>query len=416
MPGNRASFFHSPAAILLCVALVGLTAAHGFTLLNSGNDVHGDIALYQRVTEFIWQGRMPYRDFEFEYPPYAILFFLVPGLMPTLREFQVAFGLQILAMDILIKAVLIGLGWRYWGKASGLLPAVLFALATAANHHIYLQRFDLVPSAISVALLLAFCSKRFFLAGALVSFGTGCKLYPALFLLPLLLLAWHERKARSFATGAIAGILPLVALGFSMPWWRFLVFHAERGLQAESFYASLLWLGSLLGLTEARWIWVKAWFEAESPWNYILIPVAKAAFIAAVFYSVAFACWRSATRPVRGPAFVARLLLVPLVAFIAFNIVLSPQYLFWVAGLAAVAILDGRLTGPLLLIGASLITPLFYPSQNYGTRLNSIETLALFARNMLLIGALVSIVAELRGKHVGAMRDTEHALPTEAAS
>ena len=380
---------------LFWVILAALTAVHVITLWYSGSDIHGDVKLYHRVITSIWAGNLPYRDFDFEYPPYVLLWFLLPGYFATVRAFQVVFGLEILLADLGLKAVLIWLATRQPRKCPWLLPVLLFTLATSVNYHFYLQRFDLIPAAISIALLLAFGQGKYFLAGALTVLGIGCKLYPVLFVPPLLLLAYRLRRSRAFGSGLVFGLLPLLILGFFLPWWRFLAFHADRGLQAESLYASLLWFASQFGFGEPRWMWVKAWFEIDSPLNPYLVPIAQALFVAGVFYAEAFVCWRAWRLSCDDLASVARLLLIPLTAFIAFNLVLSPQYLFWTAGLAAVAVLDGRLSGPLYLIFAAIMIPVFYPCPNYGTGFDLAEATALLLRNLLLIVALVSLVREL---------------------
>lgn len=355
----------------------------------------GDVTLYQMVTDATYNGEIPYRDFVFEYPPYVFVWFIVPGFFDAPLQFQVFFGAEIQLFDLGLKVFLIWLGIHRLGKRLWMVPVLLFTVATTANFSFYLQRFDLIPAVISIALLVSFIEKKYLLSGLLTSFGIGCKLYPILFVPPLLLLAYRQQRCRDFITGLFWGMLPLLILSFFMPWWQFLAFHAGRGLQAESLYASILWFLSDLGVVEANWAWVRAWCEVDSPLNPILIPIAQTMFIATVFYSEIFVCWRVWKRADWDIASLSRLLLIPLVAFIAFNQVLSPQYLIWTAGLASVAIMNGRLAGPLFLIVAAVLIPLFYPSSGYGSHFNLFQASALLLRNLALIAALYCFVAEL---------------------
>lgn len=374
--------------------LLILTMVHFYSLFNNINNISGDISLYQRVIKLIFDGNMPYQDFDFEYPPYVILWFVLPGCFKSAQWFQFVFGLQILLIDVLVKAVLAWLAVRQSGKRSWMIPVLLFSWATAANYDLYLRRFDLIPAAISVIMLVAFVRKKYLIAGSLAAWGIGSKLYPILFVPPLLLLAHRQKQSKAFLLGLGLGTMPLLLLSFLMPWWRFLGFHAERGLQAESLYASLLWFLSSLGLVEAKWIWVRAWFEVDSPINPFLMPVAQALFIGAIFYAEVFVCWRAWRVQSWTLSSLARLILIPLTAFIAFNLVLSPQYLIWIVGLAAVAAMEGRLIGPYCFIMAAALIPLFYPSNNYGVHFNWLESTALLLRNVLLIVGLTSLVRE----------------------
>ena len=300
-----------------------------------------------------------------------------------------------LAVDIAIKGLLVALALRRPQNRLWMAPALLYTLVTTANHTILLQRFDLVPAAIGMGAILAFGRGRHALAGLLVALGVGCKLYPVLFAPPLLFLAYRQGRARQFAQGSILGLVPLMAMSLAMPWWRFLAFHAERGLQAESLWASLLWFGSELGWVGAKWMWVRAWFEVDSPVNSLVIPIAQALFPAGTFYAEVFVCWRAWRQPCPTLPSLARLLLVPLTAFIALNLVLSPQFLFWTAGLAGIALLEGSATGPACLALAAAATPLFYPTEGYGSRLTPLATCALLLRNALLLAAVFSLTREL---------------------
>ncbi len=235
------------------------------------------------------------------------------------------------------------------------------------------------------------------------------KLYPAVFVPPLFVLAARQGKWRQFAGGLAAGLLPIALLSFYLPWWRFAEFQGQRGLQVECVYASALWLGKLLGLTQLQWVYVKMWYEVQGAGASALLPWARVTFTSTVVISTLIAVLAAGrlSLPVKGNEVnvdanlvsrLAQLLLVPLLAFVGFNQVLSPQYMIWLMPLAALASLSGNLTPALLISIATMLTPMIYPSLfgDYGSGLGLFETVILLARNFILIVVWALLIWELR--------------------
>jgi uncharacterized membrane protein len=369
----------------------------------------GDIPLYHRIASQMFDGAMPYKDYKFEYPPYALLWFLLPGLTTSYSAFRIVFSLQILALDLVAKASLV----RQWRERFG--PALVLAVGGALQAYFYLKRLDAVAAALTLFALLAFARARYVVAGALVAIAVGTKLYPILLAPALLYVAWRRGKAMALLAGGAIGMAPLALLSFVLPWWRFAAFHAVRGLQVESTVASILWLLHFFGL-EAQWVGRTAWMDVDGPAARALLPFAKLLFgvatIASVALSVAAVHVREKVRPVT-PAFLARALLVPILAFMAFNIVLSPQYVIWLLGPAAIASIEGK-RAPLVAIGiAVLLTTFIFPSPGYissdGIALG--RTLVLVARNASLVIALVLLAREVLAREQS-LTPTPAATPT----
>jgi hypothetical protein len=125
-----------------------------------------------------------------------------------------------------------------------------------------------------------------------------------------------------------------------------------------------------------------------------VVPWAKLLMASTTLVSVAFSTWIA--RQMRNPDIfqIARLMLVPLLAFVAFNIVFSPQYMIWLLPLAALGILGGAKWPMIVIAVATAVTPIFYPSREYGTGLNVGQTLVLFARNISLIVVWMALIVE----------------------
>jgi hypothetical protein len=136
-----------------------------------------------------------------------------------------------------------------------------------------------------------------------------------------------------------------------------------------------------------------------------VLPWARALFVGTVCGSTVLATWAAVRVEMPFAAKTARLLLVPLLAFVAFNVVLSPQFMIWLLPLAALGSLEGNPWPMLAIPLATTLTPFFYPCPEYGTGLNLGETIVLLLRNLMLIAVwavlIVELIPALRGRSRG---------------
>jgi hypothetical protein len=356
----------------------------------------GDISVYEEDCSSLIDGRMPYRDTMVEYPPYAIPIFLLPRLFGSDDSYLDGFKMLAVLCDLLVRVGLFVAGTRQTKTLRSLVPLVCYCAAVPFLHFFLFQRFDLWPALICVVAVLLFCADKLGWSGLATAIGVGVKVYPAIFVPPLFILAWRQGKARRFSAGLIAGLLPIVLLSFVLPWWRFAQFQGNRGLQCESLVASLVWGLSQLGLTGASWVWVKRWFEVQGPLASALLPWARTLFIIGVLCSVTIASLAATRCRAIGIGRLARLLLVPLLGFVAFNQVLSPQFMIWLLPLAALGTLEGN---PWIVLGiplATALTPVIFPSFNgdYGRGLTLLETTVLVTRNCILVAVWWFVIKE----------------------
>jgi hypothetical protein len=363
--------------------------------------VHGDVLLYQGVVNDAVAGKLPYRDRVVEYPPYALPFFGISALFGA-KNYQQSFAVFVVLGDSLIKCLLLWFGFRENNKRA-FVPLLIYCITVPFIRYFYLQRYDVFPALITLAIIWCFSSRRHFLTGVLIAIGTGVKLYPILFAPILFFLAREHRRA--LLLGFVAGILPIALLGIILPWWRFLAFHNERGLQVESLYASILWFGRLLGLNDVKWAWAKAWMEIQGTAATAILAPTRWLFLAAVAVSAAFASWAALRMKAASPAMIARVLLIPLTAFIAFNQVLSPQYLIWLLPLAALASLEGDLKPAWAISLATMLTPIFYPSPEYVAGLGLFQSLILLGRNLMLIAIWMLLIRDV-WRSLGVLKNT----------
>lgn len=351
----------------------------------------GDTGVYANAARVLRAGAGLYGGVPFEYPPYALLWFLVPPA-EELRSFQVVFNLEMLALDLAIKAMLLLEGHRQSRGLRALLPFAVWTVSGWLQEYVFLRRFDLAPAAMTVGAALLLLRGRFLLAGVLLALGMGTKVFPVLLLPAAAIMAWRAGRWVRLAAGGLLGLAPLAALSFIWPWWTFASFHAARGLQVESLPAALLWLGHHAAGWPVTWRCLPTWDELGGPMAEALLPWARAAWMGATAGSALLGAAVLLRRP--RPDFTDQVeaLLLPVLAFAAFNFVLSPQYHIWFMPLAAL-LMAGRspATAVSLLVATALI-PLFYPSPGYHQGLSAARTLALVARDLLLVAAWATLL------------------------
>ncbi len=214
-----------------------------------------DMEHYLASARAVLDGAGIYTIVPFEYPPYALAWFVLPAVFaPELERFRVAFGLLIWGLDAAVKAALVWQGCRRRDRGVDLLPFLLYTLATAALARIIQQRYDVIPAAVSFAAAVLLTSGWPLLAGMAIAAAVGTKLFPAVYVPIMAAFAWRRspRDLWRLVAGGAVGSLPLVALSWMVPWWNFLGFHASRGLEAGSLWASVIWLGHYAGVP-ATW-------------------------------------------------------------------------------------------------------------------------------------------------------------------
>jgi hypothetical protein len=356
----------------------------------------GDTPLYQSIAADLLNGVLPYRNFVMGYPPYAIPIFVMPRICGDGYYLSIFVGTAFV-VDCLIKLILLVCGLRSTKTLRGLLPVLIYSLAVPFMHYFYLLRYDVWPTLISLAAIGLFSSGRYFLCGYAIAAGMGVKLYPVVFLPPLFVLSVRQGMGWRFASGVTIGLLPIILLSFFLPWWHFAQFQGERGLQVESLYGGLIWLGGQLHLTKVEWVSVESWSEVHGPLTSTILPVARGLFLVTVGLSTAAVTWAAMCCKKPAMAGLARWLLVPLLAFVAFNVVLSPQYMIWIMALAALASLEGNSRPMLALTFATLLTPIIFPSffGHYGTGWKLPDTAVVVLRNFILVGVWAQLLREL---------------------
>ncbi|MDQ0602458.1 hypothetical protein QF037_006803 [Streptomyces canus] len=366
-----------------------------------GPDVTSDVSvIYQGWYDVLRTGTFPLDDVTWQYPPAAALAILSPGLLPFLPYATAFFVLAFLA-DLVAFSLLLYAGLRPGRSLRGVWVWVVGVPLLGPTVY---ARYDVMVTAVAVAALLA-GARHPRVMGVLVGFGAMLKVWPA-----LLLVAVRRRRTWMATAVTAAGLAALFSV--AMPGaFAFLTFQADRGTEVES-------LGSLVFHVARQYGWDGQVLlnygsvEFLGPWVNVVSTAALALTGLAFGWLL---LWRlTATRfeahTAADAAFVAVLM------FTTTSRVISPQYMVWLIGLAAVCLCfrASRMGVPaLIVLVASFVTVLEFPIY-FGNVVASdgLGVTLLFLRNGLLVVA--AVLAAVRLWRSTASPEAEAPLPAHA--
>ncbi|MEH0422588.1 glycosyltransferase family 87 protein [Streptomyces sp. B21-083] len=349
-----------------------------------GPDVTSDVSvIYHGWYEVLSHGTFPLADVTWQYPPAAALAILSPGALPFLDYASAFFVLACLA-DLVVLSLLLYAGGRPGRSPRG---ARVWVVGVPLLGPTVYARYDVMVTAVAVAALLA-GARHPRLMGALAAFGALLKVWPA-----LLLVGATGRRAWAWAALTVAALVSVFAA--TMPGaFAFLTFQGDRGTEVESVGALVFHVGRQFGW-EGRVALNYGSIEFLGPFVGTVTTVALLLTVLAFGWLL---LWRlRATRFL--PHTLAEAAFVAVLLFTVTSRVISPQYLVWLVGLAAVCLCfraTSMVLPAALVVVACLVTVLEFPvgfghvvaSDTYGMTL-------LFTRNGLLIAAALTAALRL---------------------
>jgi hypothetical protein len=337
-----------------------------------------DTHLYFERASALASGARAYLDLELEYPPLAVLSFLVPLWIPGARDsfaiYRAAFAGEMLLCDALAFTLVASVCRR---ERRGVVPVFVYVLFGAVMQPLMFDRFDIaVGAAMLAAVVLVRRGGRARVAGWLaLAAGFLFKITP-LVLAPILLLqpgrevSWRRRIGEALAGFALPVLLVVAWRAESL--LEPLAYHRARGIQLESVWASVALAARWLGATVS----VQHEFGAEhlhGPVVDLLLPWVRPAMALALVV---------ATLRARREDLLQGATCV-LLALIATANVLSPQFLLWLVPFVPLARRDLWL--PFLLV-VFLTSVLFRLEAWRLTSLMNGGIVLLDARNLVLVG------------------------------
>lgn len=377
--GPVAVWLLTRTVLMLCVLKI---------LLAPGVDVTPDVSVtYQGWYDILRTGTFPRSDVTWQYPPAAAFAILSPALLPFLG-YATAFFTLCLLCDALVFALLLHASRRPGRSARGVW--VWVAGVALLGPTVY-ARYDLMVTAVAVCALLVGL-RRPQLLGALAGFGALLKVWPVL----LLIGTPRGRATRLSWSAAVATALALLAMvSAALPGaLDFLTAQRDRGTEVESLGALVFHVARHFGWDGAV-MFSYGSVEFRGPY----VPLVSA--LALVLTVAAFG-WLLVWRLKAGTFTAGTLCDAAFAAVLLFTVtsrVISPQYLVWLVGLAAVCLL--RRASPMtlpavLVLGACAFTVLEFPLFfSHVTASDPLGVTLLVVRNGLLVAAALTACGRL---------------------
>jgi uncharacterized membrane protein len=302
------------------------------------------------------------------------------GVAEVVMFFNIAaFGLALAWMGTVWATAMLA-GRRVW-------DAVLVAASPILIFQIF-TNFDALATALAIGGLLAWSRRRPTLAGVLIGLGVAAKLYPALFLLPLLVLGVRTgRLAEAVRTAAVAAItwvlinLPVMLL-YPRGWSEFFRLNTRRTQDMDSIFNVITSFTGWQGLDPGLGFWQP--------------PVVLNAVVAVLFglccAAIGYIAWTAPQRPR-----VAQLAFLMVAAFLLVNKVWSPQFSLWLVPLAVLALPHRRILLAWMTIDALVWVPrmfYLYGEQNKGLP-EQWFTATVLLRDLAVVGLVILVIRQI---------------------
>ncbi len=325
-------------------------------------------ALY--FSEHLNEGKTPYADYPVEYPVVigaamevvAKVVKIFPADQRPRRFYDVTWALlTACAVVVAVTTARLAGRRRVWDAAMvAAAPGLLLHGTT---------NWDLIAAALAGLGLLQWARRRPLAAGLLLGLATATKLYPVLFLVPLLFLCIRARQVKSWAVTAAALVLAAVAV--TLPVYLTSPYFADRSGSQVAVATSALDRYSTQGLAalaprqttaggdvgvnavyrffELNTVrgadWDSLWFQLQHYRNGQALdralgpraaPAVLNRWVAVTFLVLLGLICALALRARRRPR-LPQLLFLTMTAFLLCNKVFSPQYVIWLLPLAVLA-------------------------------------------------------------------------------
>ena len=276
----------------------------------------------------------------------------LPAVAEVVMFFNIAaFGLALAWLATVWACARLS-GRRIWDAALvAASPILIFQIFT---------NFDALATAFTAGAMLAWARKRPVLAGVLIGLGVAAKLYPALLLIPLVLLGVRTYRLREVGKTAAAAVLmwllvnlPVMVL-FPRGWSEFFRLNARRGDDMDSLFNVVKSFTGWQGFDTELGFW-------EPP---VVLNAVVTVLFAICCVAIGYIVLTAPQRPR-----VAQLVFLVVATFLVVNKVWSPQFSLWLVPLAVLALPHRRILLSWMVIDALVWIPrmlYLYGEQNKG--------------------------------------------------
>ena len=226
--------------LTIAVPILMLIWAFLWCLYNGWGDIDN---YYNNISSVIDSHQMPYSDATFEYPPFMLVFFLIPKIFSYDRgSFHISF-LIFTTIFLFINCKLI---LKISERLSSVEHRTMFVLVSwifFSNVFIFC-RADIFVSGMVLFGILLYMDNKPILSSIVLALATMTKLYPVLIFGVLMAMVLCKRDwRRLFQSGLVfVAVCVLMELPFlindASTAFAYLTYHSDRGLQIQSVIAS----------------------------------------------------------------------------------------------------------------------------------------------------------------------------------
>ena len=414
----------SPSFSLATVAAALAATALAFAAwaaIRPANDSGSDLPIYEEDASIILHGNVPYRDLPIEYPPGALPMFLLPGVMfgdardahwsppnDAGRRYHLAFdSLVALLTAAMVTCTALSLAALRRPARGQVISLAVVASAPLLVGHVFVERYDVWPAALTAAALAAAVRGRYALGGVALGLGAAAKVYPALLLPVLVIVAVRQRGLRAAIASAAAAVgaavlvfLPFAVVGWPET-WATLRHQLGGGLQVETLASSVLVMtyhvGDWLGLrTTGLTVGSEEHGLGRSVLEGVGIDATKTT-LNVLLVIVLCLLWLALARSKNDPREdLVRYSAASIAAALVLGTVLSAQYITWLIPL--VPLVGGRrgTVATFCFVVAAALTHAWFPGDAYRSYLSNFDigaTSLLLARNLALLATALVLIA-----------------------
>lgn len=358
-----------------------------------------DVMLYESWSDHQLAGERALPTGElWQYPPGAAFLLVLPRLGLGVMDFGGAFVSTMLAFDLIAFALIVWLSRRE-GRDAGVW---VWLLAMPMLRAVPVLRFDPAATVAAIGALVVI-HRRPTWFGALAGLGAMVKVWPIVVLFG----EWEWRRLLRACLGAAVAaslVFALSSVFFDGDMFEFLGEQGERGLQIEAVASTPWHLRQIFDGVPPNAVSRFGAAEIGSHPADVVADLLKWVTLAVLVAAAAW--WAARARAIKngredlGDAVVSRDFVFTLVLLLVISSrVLSPQYMVWLFGLAAVALTErrSRVSRPAwIVIAAAVLTTAAYgaegawgPAPVYGSAFN------IGLRNLALLAAAIDASAAM---------------------
>jgi hypothetical protein len=328
---SRVKSLASASASILVVWLASRIMLLGFVRhwFPYRGDAVGDVKFYHDWSKVLLHGHFP-TDARWQYPPGATLPILAPRLVPF-GGYLNAFMATALLADLVILVALLWFGRRTGSK----LGAWYWVVGLPLVGPIALGRYDVhITMLVVLALVVTLPRTR----GFWTALAVMVKLWPATLVVGMNPRSRKGRGELAWTGGFIAAMV--AATVFVSHAYGFLDNQNKRGLEVEALPATPFMffgrIGPRMGIHWHRFqgFWVKERYGSMEIVNYHADKLARYSMALMVIAAALLVLWWWRARFTAATPYDAAL--TATLFFVLTNKVISPQYMIWLAGIAAV--------------------------------------------------------------------------------